>query len=201
MTTAIVWDYTDCDVLLLTNHHSWENTAHQYCFPPTAQATKKRKRKKSDDDNECVTAYVRNDFGFSHRLEIKSEIFYACKASDDFAVLKLPKAGFTMPRIVISQSETPKQETTVIGYSSLTRQLLVSKEQGEIKGLIPLGFTINQLPSAGEFSGAAVVVDDYGHMVGYLGRSSHFASSFWNPQSLPTAFRCDGVMRATKRGP
>ena len=38
--TAIVWDFTAAEVLILTNYHTWEDGDYTYCFPPM----KKKKR-------------------------------------------------------------------------------------------------------------------------------------------------------------
>jgi hypothetical protein len=43
--TAIVWDYTDTDVLLLTNYRTWDSSDFRYCFPPVKKISKGKRKK------------------------------------------------------------------------------------------------------------------------------------------------------------
>ena len=61
--TAIVWDYTKDDVLLLTNYHTWgDSEDFKYCFPPNKQkSSKSRKRKAAgSDDADPVKITIHN---------------------------------------------------------------------------------------------------------------------------------------------
>lgn len=199
--TAIVWDYTNTDVLLLTNYHTWDSSDFRYCFPPAPQTTKKstaskgkRKRKKGEDDKPMVVTFHNNE-GFYHKLIVGSSVFHSYEEDEDFAVLKIPKAGFTMPRIAISLEVSLTLKIHAFGYIGHSRQFNVTG--GEISGLIPEGFTMNLL-SAGGYTGATILADGYGRAVGYMGGNLD-ASKDKNSQHQSYAFRFDRVIHATNR--
>ena len=100
------WDYTDSEVLLLTNYHTWDSYEFNYCFPPMSPKStskpKGTKRKVNEKDDNNVVLILGNDRDFKHEFVVTSGVFHSWQKDDDFVVLKLPKAGFTMPRIIIS---------------------------------------------------------------------------------------------------
>jgi hypothetical protein len=203
--TAIVWDYTSTDVLLLTNYHTWNTSDFRYCFPPappvvnkTKGKTKgKRKRDEGDEDEDEKPMVVtfHNNENFSSELTVRSSVFHFYEKDEDFAVLKVPKAGFTMPRIPISLEVTLTLKIHAFGYIGHSKQFNVSG--GEVSGLITEGFTLNLL-SAGGYSGAAILADSYGRAVGYMGGNLD-ASKDKNSQHQSYAFRFDRVIHATNR--
>jgi hypothetical protein len=195
--TAIVWDYTDTEVLLLTNYHTWDSAEFRYAFPPdSAMAKRKGKRKGGHTDDQDVTVRFHYDNGdFSREVTITSSVFCAYAKDEDFAVLKIPRTGFNMPRIPISLNVTLTLKIHAFGYIGHSKQFNVSG--GEISGLITEGFTMNLL-SAGGYSGAAILVDGYGRAVGYMG-GNYDASNNKNSQHQSYAFRFDRVMHDTGR--
>lgn len=200
--TAIVWDYTDTDVLLLTNYHTWDTADFRYCFPPaprkkskTNETKNKRKRDEEEGDDESMVVTFHNDEDFSHELKVVSSVFHSFDKDDDFAVLKIPKADFSMPRIPISLEVFLTLRIHAFGYIGHTREFNVSG--GEISGLIADGFTMNLL-SAGGYSGAAILADGYGRAVGFMGGNLD-ASKDKNSQHQSYGCRFDRVIRATQR--
>lgn len=207
--TAIVWDYTSTAVLLLTNYHTWDCADFRYCFPPAPPVAKKgkasnnskanktkgkRKRDEDDEDDEPMVVTFHNNEDFSHELTVRSSVFHSYKKDEDFAVLKIPKAGFTMPRIPTSLEVSLTLKIHAFGYIGHSKQFNVSG--GEISGLITEGFTM--LLSAGGYSGAAILADGYGRAVGYMGGNLD-ASKDKNSQHQSYAFRFDRVIHATNR--
>lgn len=204
--TAIVWDYTEDHVLLLTNYHTWDEDEFRYCFPP--DKNKKRKREKAkgkskgkfkggDEDGgiEPVELKLRNEDGFGHNFQLTADLFHSWEKDEDFAILKLPKAGFTMQRIPISLGISLTLRIHAFGYIGHTKQFNISG--GEVAGFIAEGFTMNLL-SAGGFSGAAIIADGRGRCVGYMGGNLD-ASHDKNSQHQSYGFRFDRVILATKR--
>ena len=105
--TAVVWDYIDSEVLVLPNYHTWDAPEYKYCFPPkpknfksNKQTDKKRKRTASDLDEDSVRLILTND-GFRREFVVTSELFHSCEENKDYAVLQLPKDGFTMERLPV----------------------------------------------------------------------------------------------------
>jgi hypothetical protein len=84
----------------------------------------------------------------------------------DYAVLKLPRAGYTMPRIRVDLGVAATMHIHVFGYIRHTSELNISA--GEVSGLIPHGFTMTPLSAPG-YSGAAIIADGHGRAVGYKG--------------------------------
>jgi hypothetical protein len=204
--TVIVWDYTDSEVLLLTNYHTWDSCEYKYCFPPKLPAEKSTskpkaktglKRKAQEDENEDnhVVLTLGNDFDFEHEFVVTSDVFHSWEKDEDFAVLTLPKAGFTMPRIPISLGVSLTLKIHAFGYVGHTKQFNVSG--GEISGLLPDGFAMNLL-SAGGYSGAAIIADSCGRAVGYMGGNLD-ASKEKNSQHQSYGYRFDRVFHATGR--
>jgi len=188
--TAIVWDYTADHVLLLTNYHTWDEDEFRYCFPPP---DKKKKRKRGDDEVEHLK--LRNEDGFGHNFQLTADLFHSWEKDEDFAILKLPKAGFTMPRIPISLGISLTLRIHAFGYIGYSKQFNING--GEVAGFIAEGFTMNLL-SAGGFSGAAIIADGRGRCVGYMGGNLD-ASKDKNSQHQSYGFRFDRVILATKR--
>ena len=196
--TAIVWDYTPKDVLLLTNFHTWNDKEFRYCFPtPDAPSSKKQKKRKGDEDDEedPVELKLHNEDGFVFRFALTSNLFHSWEKEEDFAVLKLPKDNFTMQRIPISLEISLNWKIHAFGYIGHTKKFNICG--GEVSGMITEGFTMNLL-SAGGFSGAAILVDSYGRAVGYMGGNLD-ASKNKNSKHQSYGFRFDRVILATKR--
>jgi hypothetical protein len=207
--TGLVWDFMDNEVLILTNYHTWSNE-FSYCFPPPSPSpppapgtpkkkNKKKKRKQigSDDEGEQDPAQLilRNDFGLSYPFTLTSDLFYRWNLDHDFAVLKLPRNQFHMPRIPVELATRPTMFIHAFGYIGHTNQFTITG--GEITGYIPECFTMN-LFSAPGYSGAAIIADAYGRAVGYMGGNLD-ASKRVNSQHQSYAFKFDVVMRATNR--
>lgn len=203
--TVIVWDYTDSKVLLLTNYHTWNSDEYKYCFPPklpTKKSTSKPKaslkRKAQVDEDEVEDDHVeltlRNN-DFEHKFIVTSDVFHSWEKDEDFAVLMLPKAGFTMPRIPVSLGISLTLKIHAFGYVGHTQQFNVSG--GEISGLFPEGFVMNLL-SAGGYSGAAIIADSCGRAVGYMCGNLD-ASKDKNSQHQSYGYRFDRVIHATGR--
>lgn len=194
---AFVWDYTDSEVLILTNYHTWKSEEFKYCFPPKPKQKVGRKRKVSDnDDQDPVTIVLHNsDDNFEHKFVVTQDLFKYVDESDDFAVLQLPKAGFAMQRIPVSLGVSTTLCIHAIGYVGHTGMFNVTG--GEVSGLIPEGFTMNLLSAPG-FSGAAVIADHTGRAVGYMGGNLD-ASNHKNSQHQSYGYRFDQVLRATNR--
>lgn len=101
ITTAIVWDYTtDDEVLILTNYHTWNVEKIADCFPPAPaapptaiQGRKKRKKDESDDENvqDPVQLILRNhtEPEFNWQFALTSEIFYRWSLEEDFQGVSL----------------------------------------------------------------------------------------------------------------
>jgi hypothetical protein len=192
--TAIVWDYTDSEVLLLTNYHTWDSNEFRYCFPPTKKKTAGKRKAEAKEDTP-VNLTLNNDDGFEHVFIVTSDIFHSVEEEEDFAVLKLCKAGFTMPRIPISFSVSLTLKIHAFGYVGHTKQFNVSG--GEICGFVPEGFVMN-LFSAGGYSGSAIIADSCGRAIGFMG-GNFDASNEKNSQHQSYGFRFDRVVQATKR--
>ena len=194
--TAIVWDYTANHVLLLTNYHTWDSDEFRYCFPPKPKKNNK-KRKSGEEENVPVTLKLRNENGFHFEFDVVTDLFHCYDKENDFAVLKLPKDGFTMSRIPVTYDVSLTLKIHAFGYIGHTNEFNVSG--GEISGFFPNGFTMNFL-SAGGYSGAAIVADGYGRAVGYMG--GNLDSSYdKNSQHQSYAFRFDVVVLRTNRKP
>mmetsp|Transcript_33224 Transcript_33224/g.65964 ORF Transcript_33224/g.65964 Transcript_33224/m.65964 type:complete len:162 (+) Transcript_33224:554-1039(+) len=140
-----------------------------------------------------VVTFHNND-DFSYELIMDSSVFHSYEKDEDFAVLKIPKDKFTMPRIPISLAVSLTLKIHAFGYIGHSKQFNVSG--GEISGLVTEGFTMNL--SAGGYSGAAILADGYGRAVGYMG-GNYDASSNKNSQHQSYAFRFDRVIHATGR--
>lgn len=199
--TAIVWDFTDTDVRLLTNYHTWDSSEFRYCFPPPSPPppTKKRqskKRKTRDDEEEGeeepVELHLRNDLGFVFSFHLTADLFHSFEKAEDFAVLQLPKSTFTMQRIPICIELPLNLKIHAFGYIGHTQQFNIAG--GEVSGFITEGFTMNLL-SAGGFSGAAIIADGYGRAVGYMGGNLDDKNS----QHQSYGYRLDRVMIVTGR--
>eukprot|EP01039_Chlorochromonas_danica_P011368 gene11366-12698_t len=202
LATVIVWDYTDSKVLLLTNYHTWDSREYKYCFPPKLPAKKStskpkasRKRKTQQHEDNHVVLTLGNNDDFEHKFIVTSDVFHSWEKDEDFAVLTLPKVGFTMPRIPISLCVSLTLKIHAFGYVGHTKQFNVSG--GEISGLLPDGFAMNLL-SAGGYSGAAIIADGCGRAVGYMGGNLD-ASKEKNSQHQSYGYRFDRVFHATGR--
>jgi hypothetical protein len=200
LANAFVWDYTDSEVLILTNYHTWNSEElFKYCFPPQPQHKKKvgRKRKKSEnDDQDPVTIVLHNsDDDFEHKFVVTEALFKYIDETDDFAVLQLPKAGFTMKRIPVSLGVSTTLCIHAIGYVAHTGEFNVTG--GEVSGLVPGGFTMNLLSAPG-YSGAAIVADHIGQAIGYMGGNLN-VSTEKNSQHQSYGYRFDKVLLTAKR--
>lgn len=197
--TAIVWDYTSTDVLLLTNYHTWDCAEFSYCFPPDKKRQKSKtggaQRASKHDDADVEVVSFHNDDGFSREVPVRSSTFYRYERDEDFAVLKIAKDGFNMPRIPVNLAVSLTLKIHAFGYIGHTKRFNVSG--GEVSGLIAEGFAMNLL-SAGGFSGAAILADGYGRAVGYMGGNMD-VSRDKNSQHQSYAFRFDRVMVVTNR--
>lgn len=217
--TAIVWDYTnDNEVLILTNYHTWNDEEYSYCLPPTHSAvppkksnipttmtsnkkitkkTNKRKKDESEDKNmqDPIQLILRNDVGLNYQFTLTSDLFYRCSPDEDFAILKLPSDHFNMPRILITLETHATQCIHAFGYIGHTNVFAITA--GEITGYIPLCFTMNLLSAPG-YSGAAILADGYGRAVGYMGRNLN-ASKEKNSQHHSCAYKFDRIIRVTNR--
>ena len=59
ISTAIVWDYSETKVLMLTNYHTWVTEEFRPFFPPLMNARKKKSDSDEEDDNVAnVTLYL-----------------------------------------------------------------------------------------------------------------------------------------------
>lgn len=193
LATAIVWDYTQTYVLILTNYHTWERDEFLYCFPPLTQKKESMKRKRN------VRLKLRHKDGFHHIFDVTDKLFYKWNIESDFAVLKLPKNGFTMARIPISFDIARTLNIYACGYFDHLNSNSLNVTQGVVSGYIPRGFTMN-FSSANGVSGAAVVADFYGRAIGYMGGSyDNPVSEAKNSQPQGYAFRFDEVVLATNR--
>jgi hypothetical protein len=192
--TAIVWDYTADEVLILTNYHTWNVEEFKYCFPPNKPAPRNRKRKIGEDEHDPVKLKLHNS-DFEHEFVVTSELFSCFDKDEDYAVLKLPRAGYTMPRIRVDLGVAATMHIHVFGYIGHTSELNISA--GEVSGLIPLGFTMTPLSAPG-YSGAAIIADGHGRAVGYMGGNLD-AGKKNNSQPQSYCFRFGHVMIATKR--
>jgi hypothetical protein len=187
--TAIGWDYTADEVLILTNYHTWNVEEFKYCFPPN-----NRKRKIKEDEHDPVKLKLHNR-DFQHEFVVTSKLFSCFDKDEDYAVLKLPRAGFTMPRIRVNLGVAATMHIHVFGYIGHTSELNISA--GEVSGLIPHGFTMTPLSAPG-YSGAAIIADGHGRAVGYMGGNLD-AGKKNNSQHQSYGFRFDQVIIATKR--
>ena len=89
--TAIVWDFTNSEVLLLTNYHTWNQDEFKYCFPPESKnSTPKRKRHTLDNEQGPVQLTLSSG-EFKYKFVVTSEVFHSYEENEDFVVLKLPK--------------------------------------------------------------------------------------------------------------
>jgi hypothetical protein len=199
--TALVWDFMDNEVFILTNYHTWSNE-FSYCFPPPSSPKNKKKRKKgkqnrSDDEGEQDPAQLtlRNDSDFSYPFTLTSDLFFRWDLLYDFAVLRLPRNQFHMPRIPVALETHPTMFIHAFGYIGHTNQFTITG--GEITGYIPERFTMNLLSAPG-YSGAAIIADAYGRAVGYLGGNLD-ASKRVNSQHQSYAFKFDRVTTVTNR--
>lgn len=204
--TALVWDYSKDEVLILTNYHTWTDE-YSYCFPPPpppdSPITPKNKKKKgknqkkrklsssseSDlDVHDPAHLILKNEDGFNYQFTLTSEVFYTWGRHADFAVLKFP-------RIPIFLIPCPTMYVHAIGYVAHTSNFLLTG--GEISGIGAETFTMNLLSAPG-YSGAAIVSDYLGRAVGYMGGNLDFAKEK-NSQHQSYAYKFDMVMLATDR--
>jgi hypothetical protein len=118
ISNAIVWDHTSSKILLLTNYHTWDKD-FEYCFPPNPDH-KKRKKSNTDDPPVCITL---SNEDFNNEFAVTSKVFQSWNKEEDFAVLELPKKGFTMPRIPVSLDVSLTLKVHAFGYIGHTNQL------------------------------------------------------------------------------
>lgn len=194
--TAIVWDYTANDVLILTNYHTWDDDEFRYCFPPPDKKNKGTKRKNDEDEEiDPVKLRLSNEDEFEYEFVLTADMFQSFGKDEDFAVLKLPKSSFKMQRIPVSFDISLTLKIHAFGYIGHTKAFNVTP--GEVTGMVPYGFTMSPLSAEG-FSGAALVADSKGRAVGYMGGNLD-ASKDKNSQHQSYGLRFDKVIVATKR--
>jgi hypothetical protein len=198
--TAIVWDYTPNEVLLLTNYHTWDSEEFKYCFPPNKKSKKSKKKAEDEeeddkDDVENEELGLQNKGEFDQKFVLTADLFYKWDKETDFAVLKLPKEGFTMRRMPIHQRVVETMKIYAFGYVGHSKQFNITG--GEVSGFIADGFTMNLLFAPG-YSGAAILADYLGRAIGYMG-GNWDASKEKNSQHQSYAYRFDRVIRATDR--
>jgi hypothetical protein len=210
--TVIVWDFTDSEVLLLSNYHTWDCTEFKsYLSPSKSGGGGGKKSSKSGggggkksskrgggggDEQEHEELTLRNENGFEHKFVLTSEMFRCYGEAEDFAVLQLPKEGFTMERIPISLDVSLTLKVHSFGYVGHTQKFNVAC--GEVCSFLGyLEFTTN-INSAGGYSGAAIVADSLGRAVGYMGGNLD-ANAQMNSQHQSYAIKFDAVVHATDR--
>jgi hypothetical protein len=218
--TVVVWDFTDSEVLLLSNYHIWNLPEFKSWFPPSKSDGGRKKASKScgggkkssksggggkkssksgsggngdEHENEELTLF--NVCGFEHKFVLTSEIFLSCDETADFAVLKLPKEGFDMERIPISLDVSLTLKVHSLGYLGHTQKFNVAC--GEVCSLGELNFTTNIISAEG-YSGAAIIADSLGRAVGYMG-GNWDSSVQMNSQHQSYAMKFDAVVSATGR--
>lgn len=200
--TAIVWDYTDEKVQILTNYHTWDCEEFKNIFPPKQQDTLKKKAKiskntKNKNDNEENDSIILTLSNSDFRMEfiLISDVFLVWDINEDYAVIQLPKNGFCMSRIPIALSLRLTQRVHAFGYIGHTGEFNITP--GEVCSIIPRGFTMSLLSAPG-YSGAAILSDGLGRAIGYMGGNLD-ASAIKNSQHQAYAFRFDEVAIATRR--
>mmetsp|Transcript_22044 Transcript_22044/g.31664 ORF Transcript_22044/g.31664 Transcript_22044/m.31664 type:complete len:183 (-) Transcript_22044:126-674(-) len=116
----------------------------------------------------------------------------------DYAVIKInsPQMASISKRISISYTIAAKMPIRAFGFPGhIHGQAIVIN--GEITVITCHKFKLS-LPSASELSGTAIITDEMGHAVGYLGRPLD-ASNTNNSQLQSFAFKFDEVATRTHR--
>jgi hypothetical protein len=200
---VIVWDFVGSEVLLLSNSHIWDSPEYKYCFPPPGTKSTKRKRRRKSategDDVENEELTLKNLNGFSYTFVLTSELFVAWDKGNDFAVFKLPGVEFRMERIPISIHVSLTLKIHAFGYVGHTQHFNVTS--GEVCSIGSEGgvstFAMNLLSAPG-FSGAAILADNLGRVVGYMGGNCD-CSSDKNSQHQSYGHSFEAVIKATNR--
>ncbi len=192
--TAIVWDYVGDKVLILTNYHTWNIKEYKKIFPqpPKESLPKESKKKRKVNEDDLITL---SNETIQMSFPLSSETFLCYNMEEDYAVLQLPKDGFTMERIPITLNVGLCLKIHAFGYIGHTKEFNVT--HGEISSMIPHGFTMSLLSAPG-YSGAAILSDGAGRAVGYMGGNLD-ASTAKNSQHQSYAFKFDTVITATHR--
>lgn len=181
-----MWDYTEKDVHILTNYHTWDTKEFKYCFPPPKSGNKRK-----HEDTDPVVLMLRNhQKDFQYKFDLNSDVFYAYEKEADYTILKLPKDSFKMSRIPVGQEIHQTQRIHAFGYIGHTQAFNITP--GEVTGFIPEGFTTNILSAPG-YSGAAILADYYGNVVGYMGGNLD-SSNINNSQHQSYGFRFDRIL-------
>jgi hypothetical protein len=188
--TAIVWDYVGDNVLILTNYHTWNGSEYKHIFPPPPTNAKRKHNVKAEK------SFTLSNENFRMSFPLSSDIFLCYDEDDDYAILKLPKDGFTMQRIPISLSVGICLKIHAFGYIGHTEVINVTP--GNISSMVPYGFTMSFL-SAPEYSGAAILSNGEGRAVGYMMCGNLDARESIHSQHQSYAHKFDKVIRATNR--
>jgi len=127
---------------------------------------------------------------FKHDFIVTYGVFYSCDESRDFAVLKLPKDGFTMQRISVGLDVSHTFKVNVFYCSRNIDRISISC--GEVSGYFWGGLIVKIL-CADRFSGAAIIVKGSGEAIGYIGGSYESRDEVYISYH---AFRFDSVLDA-----
>jgi len=133
---------------------------------------------------------------FAADFVLSSGSFSVCDKDHDFAILKFPKEKFTMERLPISL--TGVDYTMLVhafGYLGHSGQFCVYDGQISVVEAASFGMTFLSAPG---YSGAAVVSDGLGRVVGYL-YGNVDSSNAKNSQHQSLAFKIDRVAEITRR--
>jgi Trypsin-like peptidase domain len=127
---------------------------------------------------------------------LSSDSFSVCDKEHDFAILKFPKERFTMERLPISlMGINYTMHVHAFGYIGHSGQFCVSDGQISVVEAASFGMTFLSAPG---YSGAAVVSDGLGRVVGYL-YGNVDSSNAINSQHQSLAFKIDRVAEITRR--
>ena len=187
--TALVWDFIDDHVLILTNYHtlSQEDELKSFLLPKNKKSGKRPKLGEMDP----IRLRLSNDSPCEYEFICDSSIFFCCDEEYDFAVLRLPRDSFNkLSRIPIRFGVDHALRVHAIGYIGHAQCFTV--QNGEVSTVYEFGFDTT-IPSAPGFSGSAVIVDIDGRAVGYMYGNIDFAKA--------RAFRFDMIIKATHRQP
>lgn len=195
ISTAIVWDYSETNVLILTNYHTWVTDEFRPFFPPLMKPRKKCSDSDEEEDNVKLFLCDWKD-KIVLKFDLESSLFSHYHKEYDFAILSLPREKFDLPRVPITLVGVDLT-LNIHALGFIGHHGKYSIANGIVSSIIPGGFTMNLLSAPG-FSGAAILADVRGRAVGYMGGNLD-SSNDKNSQHQSYAFKFDDVAKATNR--
>mmetsp|Transcript_26202 Transcript_26202/g.37509 ORF Transcript_26202/g.37509 Transcript_26202/m.37509 type:complete len:331 (-) Transcript_26202:445-1437(-) len=186
-TTGIIWDIIDDSILILTCYHSWKDLG----------ILEKGKKKHSLSDPPIVHI-KNNEMNTLFTEAVLRDMFECISYEKDYAVIRFynPQMASILQRIPISYTIAVTMPIHAFGFPGYKDgQAMVI--DGEITVIKQNQFQLSLLSAPG-LSGSAIIADNSGRAVGYLGGAQD-ASISNNSQHQSYAYKFDEVAARTHR--